>query len=198
MNPEHHSPPEEPSNEAEPQQLDIARGEGRAYLDALQAMEEESGAVLQSDGDYVVALVQEEAEGMYGIEDGHLLWREAPDDANGHLEVAVADAGDGRFVPELDVTVTVVQGEQVIFSGRLPFLWHPFLYHYGTDFTMPQPGRYTVHVRIGAPTFMRHDPINGHRYAEPVDVVFTDVEFTPGRKPSPHAQPRGTAAPHAG
>jgi hypothetical protein len=49
-----------------------------------------------------------------------------------------------------------------------------------------------------APTFMRHDPDNGKRYAEPVQVLFEDRRFTPGRKPSPDAQPRGADTGYAG
>jgi hypothetical protein len=73
-----HTPPMRPSNEAEPEQLEIARAQGSTYGRALQAMDEESGAVTQRAGDYLVAFVQEHAEGMYELEDGRLVWREAP------------------------------------------------------------------------------------------------------------------------
>jgi hypothetical protein len=80
------------SNEAEPEQLEIARAQGSTYGQALQAMDEESDAVTQRAGDYLVAFVQEHAEGMYELGDGVLVWREAPEEANAHLEIAVADA----------------------------------------------------------------------------------------------------------
>jgi hypothetical protein len=80
----------------------------------------------------------------------------------------------------------------------MPFLWHPYLYHYGTNAKVPGEGPYTVRVQIQAPTFMRHDPVNGKRYAEPVRVVFEDRRFTPGRKPSPDAEPRGADTGYAG
>jgi hypothetical protein len=53
-------------------------------------------------------------------------------------------------------------------------------------------------VRVAAPTFMRHDPINGKRYAEPVTARFEKVRFALGRKPSPNAEPRAADAPTAG
>jgi uncharacterized protein involved in high-affinity Fe2+ transport len=193
-----HTPPESPSNEAEPDQLQVALAEGAAYHKALQAMQEESGAVMQRAGDYLVVLVQEDAEGMYALDDGQLVWHEAAEDANGHLEIAVADAGDGRFVPALDIMLTVLDGDRELFTTTMPFLWHPFLYHYGTNFRMPREGTYTVRVHIDAPTYMRHDPVNGKRYAEPVDVTFEDVDFHPGRKASPDAEPRGADAPTVG
>jgi uncharacterized protein involved in high-affinity Fe2+ transport len=193
-----HTPPMAASNEAEPDQLDVARAEGGAYARALQAMDEESGAVTRRAGDYLVAFVQEDAEGMYELADGRLVWREAPEEANAHLEIAVADAADGRFVPGLDIALTVLDGDRELFTTPMPFLWHPYLYHYGTNARVPGEGPYTVRVHIAAPTFMRHDPVNGKRYAEPVEVVLPDRRFAPGRKPSPDAQPRGADTTYAG
>jgi hypothetical protein len=192
------TPPMKASNEAEPDQLQVARTQGDAYSQALHAMQEESGAVMQRAGDYLVVFVQEDAEGMYSLDDGRLVWHEAADDANGHLEIAVADAADGRFVPGLDITLTLIHRDQELFTTAMPFLWHPFLYHYGTNIKIPGEGDYTARVHIEPPTYMRHDPINGKRYAEPVDVVFEDVRFHPGRKASPDAAPRGADAPSAG
>jgi len=193
-----HTPPMGASNEAEPDQLEIARAQGGTYAKALEAMDEESGAVTQRAGDYLVAFVQENAEGMYELADGRLVWREAAEQANVHLEIAVADAADGRFVPALDITLTVLDGDRELFTTTMPFLWHPYLYHYGTNARVPGEGPYTVRVRIDPPAFMRHDPVNGKRYEQPVELVFADRRFTPGRKPSPGATPRGEDAPFAG
>lgn len=193
------APPMEDSNEASSEQLRIARAEGDAYGKALQAMEKEDGAALVKSGNYVVVLVNEQAEGMYALADGGgLEWREAPEEANAHVEVAVADAGDGRFVPGLDITVTLSDGDREILSAPAPFLWHPFLHHYGFNARIPGPGPFTVKVRIEPPAYMRHDPRNGKRFGEPVEVVFADVGFEPGRKPSPDAHPRGAPTPYAG
>lgn len=192
-----HVPPMRESNEAEPEQLDVARSQGDAYREALHAMQQESGAIVKHAGDFVVALVQEEAEGMYALEGDRLVWREAPEDANGHLEIAVADAADGRFVPGLDITLTVSDDAGELFTTEMPFLWHPYLYHYGRNVKVPDEGPYTVQVHIEPPTYMRHDPVNGKRYEKPVDVAFTGVRFEPGRKPSPEAQPRGAETAYA-
>jgi Fe2+ transport protein len=193
-----HTPPMQASNEAEPEQLEIARAQGGTYGQALQAMDEESGAVTQLAGDYLVAFVQENAEGMYELQDGRLVWREAPEEANAHLEIAVADAADGRFVPGLEITLTVLDGDRELFTTSMPFLWHPYLYHYGTNARVPGEGPYTVRVTIDPPTFMRHDPVNGKRYEQRVELVFEDRRFKPGRKPSPEAQPRGADTSYAG
>jgi len=191
-------PPMRTSNEATEEQLAVARRQGQAYGGALRAMAEEDGALSQLAGDYLVAFVNEEAEGMYELSGGQLVWREAAPDANVHLEVAVADAADGRFIPGLDVRITVSRNGQPVATAGLPFLWHPFLYHYGGNASVPGPGPYDVTVRIAPPQFMRHDPVNGKRYATPVEVRFGQVTFANGRKTSPDAQPRGADAPTIG
>ncbi len=98
------------------------------------------------------------------------------------MEVAVRDAADGRFIPGLEVTVTLRdQAERELGTAIQPFLWHPWLYHYGRNWQVPREGTYTVRVHIEPPTFHRHDHENGLRYTEPVDVDF-DVEIQPGQK----------------
>jgi hypothetical protein len=110
----------------------------------------------------------------------------------------VADAADGRFFPALDVHVDVEQEGRRFVSTDLPFLWHPFLHHYGINARLPGEGPYDVTVRIAPPIYMRHDPINGKRYAEPVTARFKKVRFASGRKPSQNVEPRGAEAPTAG
>ncbi|WP_442791486.1 iron transporter [Micromonospora sp. NBC_01813] len=188
-------PPMRESNEATEAQLAVARQQGHAYANALRAMAAEDGALSRRAGDYVVSFVNERAEGMYELADGQLVWREAAVEANVHLEVAVADAADGRFVPGLRVEIDITRDGRQVVSAGLPFLWHPFLYHYGGNASVPDPGPYDVTVRIAPATFMRHDPVNGKRYAGPVEVRFDRVTLANGRKTSPDAQPRGVAAP---
>jgi hypothetical protein len=180
-----------PSNEAEEDQLDVARQEGDAYARALLAMDEESGATLRRAGQYLVAFVQEDAEGMYGFEGSELVWYEAPEEANAHFEIAVADSADGRFVPGLEISLSVLEGDREVIRTELPFLWHPFLHHYGINARVPGEGPYTVRAVIEPPRYLRHDPVNGKRYPEQVEVEFENQHFTPGRKPSPDAAPRG-------
>ena len=50
-----------------------------------------------------------------------------------------------------------------------------FKAYYGTNARIPGEGPYTVRVHIDPPSFMRHHPVNGKRYADPVTVVFEDL-----------------------
>lgn len=172
-----------PSEEADERQLALAREQGEAYGRALEAMDEESssGVLARAAGEYEVAIAVEEAEGMYHLEDGELVWRN-PGEENAHVEVAVRDAADGRFVPRLEVEVALYDPDGAhLGRHRQPFVWHPWLYHYGRNWTVPRKGRYRVHVHIDPPAFHRHDHENGRRYAKDVDVDF-EVEIEPGRK----------------
>ena len=85
--------------------------------------------------------------------------------------------------------MTLLEGDRGLFTTAMPFLWHPYLYHCGTNARVLGEGPYTVRVRIEPAAFMRQDPVNGKRYERPVEAVFEDRRFTPGRKPSRDAQP---------
>jgi hypothetical protein len=165
--------------------MNTARTGGEAYRAAVQAMADRSGVQTRESDDFLIGVIVEPAEGMYEPSPGGhgLEWHE-PEDANAHLEVAVADRHDGRFVPGLDVQVEVRASKAVVVvDEELPFLWHPFLYHYGANVMVPEAGDYTVTVRIGQPDFHRHDPVNGRRYLDPVEVTFDRIHFEPGVKP---------------
>ena len=173
----------QPSDEADERQLELAMEEGEAYQRSLRYMTEEVAETgdLTTAGDFEVAFAQEEAEGMYHVSDGDLTWAEPDDDENCHIEIAVCDAADGRFVPGLEVTATLVpeDGDEVG-PVEIPFVWHPGLYHYGRNLSVPGEGTYSIRVHVEAPTFPRHDETNGDRYGEAVDVEFEDVEIETG------------------
>jgi hypothetical protein len=172
------------SDEATRQQLELARNQGAAYVKALETMANRVAdtGTEQRAGDYMVACAVEKAEGLYHPADGRLEWRE-PEQENAHIEIAVRDGADERFVPGLTVEVSVrdAAGREV---GRHshPFLWHPWLHHYGRNWELPGDGRYTIRVHIAPPTFARHDRENGRRFVEAVDVEFSNLQIQTGRK----------------
>ena len=171
------------SEEADQRQLDLAQEEGEAYMRSLRHMTEDvahTGA-LTNAGDFVVGFAQEAAEGMYELRDGELEFVE-PTTENCHLEVAVADAADGRFIPHLTVTATLTSADgEEVGPVELPFLWHPGLYHYGANLTVPGDGSYDITVGVEPAAFGRHDEKNGDRYDEGVEVAFEDVDVKCGQ-----------------
>lgn len=173
-----------PSDEADSRQLKMASAEGKAYgksLDYMVNKVADNGAEKRS-GDMIVAIAQERAEGMYHLMGGDLMWHEAGS-SNCHLEVSVRDAADERFIPYLDVTATLtLKGEEPMEPVTVPFIWHPGLYHYGVNMTLPGDGRYTVQIDVAVPTFHRHDKVNGKRYVKPVSVTFRNFEIKTGKE----------------
>jgi hypothetical protein len=172
-----------PSDEATREGLRLAREQGEAFQRTVQYMTHTvAHGAEQQAGDYLIGYAIEEAEGLYEPRDGSLHWQE-PTDENLHVEVAVMDATDRRFIPGLTVHATLIddQGREVG-SHRQPFLWHPWLYHYGRNWRVPGNGTYTLRVRVEPPTFARHDKTNGRRYTDPVEIEFRDVAVKTGRK----------------
>jgi uncharacterized protein involved in high-affinity Fe2+ transport len=144
-------------------------------------MEKEATVVSKPAGDYFLWLVAEKAEGLYVLQDGKLVWTE-PGAANAHLEVAVQDAGDGRFVPGLDITLALADSRgKAVAEAAMPFVWHPWLDHYGKNWVVPGDGTYHATVKIAPFKYDRHDQTNGNRYATPVTAEF-DIQITTGHK----------------
>lgn len=118
--------------------------------------------------------------------------------------MAVLDAADRRFIPLLDVTLTVsdARGKEIS-RETLPFLWHPGRHHHGKNGKPPGDDDYILRVHVAAPTFHRHDKVHGRRYAEPAVAVFKNIAVNTGRDRStmrrlPRARPRYKSAPCAG
>jgi hypothetical protein len=176
-------PPMQESDEATKKGLRLAKEQGNVYQQALDYMAKEVAQGSKKPvGEYLVGYAVEEAEGMYEPQDGQLQWQE-PTDTNTHIEVAVCDGADGRFIPGLTVYATLIDSTgKEIGTHQQPFLWHPTLYHYGRNWKVPEDGEYTV--RIETPNFSRHDKIDGKRYTQPVEVEFTNVKIKTGQKKS--------------
>lgn len=172
-----------PSDEANEEQIRLAKKQGEALQDALKNMiQQEAHGGQKEAGDYLIAWANEKAEGMYMLRNGQLVWEE-PQAENTHLEVAVCSAADGRFVPGLVVYATLIDmtGNKIGMHQQ-PFIWHPWLYHYGRNWQVPVEGPYTLQVRVEIPDFPRHDKTNGKIFNEPVEVEFKDIKLELGKK----------------
>ncbi len=176
-------PPLTKSPEATPEQLQLAKDQGAAFLKAVQHMtQKEAHGAEKTVGDYIVGYAVEDAEGMFMPVNGGFEWTE-PNDENCHVEIVVRDGADGRFLPGLKVQATLkdASGNEVG-THEQPFLWHPWLYHYGRNWRVPGNGEYTLSVHIDAPTYPRHDRKNGKRFQQPADVTFEKVSIETGQK----------------
>lgn len=173
-----------PSDEVDERHLELARQAGDAYLAAARHMIEdvaEAGATRET-GEYVVGFAQEKAEGLYRLRDGALEWAEPAEEQNCHLEVLVASAADGRFLPGLDVRATLAgEDDTTVGPTAIPLVWHPGVYHYGRNLELPGEGTYDLTVEVDPAAWPRHDRQNGDRFGDPVEVRFEGVDLTTGR-----------------
>ena len=177
------TPPMKSSKELTQVQLKFARQQGDALGKTLDyMMNQEAHGDEIAAGEYRIGYAVENAEGMWVMRDGKLTWQN-PQQENAHIEVSVRDGADGRFVPALNVTATLIGADgKEVGTHQQPFLWHPWLYHYGRNWTLPRDGQYTLRIHIDPPTFSRHDKENGNRFAQPVEVEFQHVTIKTGQK----------------
>ncbi len=125
-----------------------------------------------------MAYAVQEAERLYHLEGGELVWRE-PEAENVYVEVWVCDGADGWFIPRLAVYVLLIDSlRNLVGTRRRPFLSH--LYRYGRNWSASGGGEYTPRVRIEAADLHGHDEISSRRYAEPIEVAFKGIRTEVG------------------
>lgn len=166
------------------QKQQAAKQQGDAYTQALAMMKQMDVHCETETAEYIITLACEKAEGMYQVQpEGDLQWQIPREHENAHLEIVVRDKEDHRFIPQLAIHISLVtnKGNEVV-SKDLPFLWHPFLYHYGADVHIPEAGEYIAHVTIKQPEFGRHDEDKGRRYMETITIALPPVTIHTGRK----------------
>jgi hypothetical protein len=172
-----------PDKEKRPEE--IAADHGQSFKQLLESFARDKASADAKDGDYLITLVGEEAEGWYAPQLlGGLAWEEPDEEENQHLEVVVQDMQDLRFIPYLRIRLKLIRadGEEVE-EKEQRFIWHPFIYHYGENWEIPEEGDYYGEITIKSPDFRRHDLARGKRYLEEVKVKVGPLHLTPGRKP---------------
>ena len=162
----------------------LVNKQGEAYQASYnELMNEDPHSVVKID-DYIVTTSFEKAEGMYMLQtDLSLRWVVPEEKDNQHIEVIVQDGKDKRFIPYLAVSLRLYQGKIVIVDQQVPFIWHPFVFHYGINGHIPEEGEYEPEVTIKMPLFHRHDEVRGKRYGKDVQIKLPRVHLTPGKKP---------------
>jgi hypothetical protein len=161
----------------------LALAQGDTYALALVEMQEEDVHASVEIEDYIISIACEDAEGMYMYNDGKLEWMIPHEGDNQHFEVVVQDKEDKRFIPGLEVHATLFdEHKKEVAKMEVPFIWHPFLFHYGINCKIPKAGKYTAEIFIKKPSFHRHDEEVGNRYANDVTITLGPVLLKPGRK----------------
>lgn len=163
----------------------LAVAQGDTYTLALDEMKQEDSHAAKTVDDYIISVACEDAEGMYMYDTtGKLEWMIPDKEDNQHFEVVVQDKDDKRFIPELEISAQLLDSnKKVVAEINVPFIWHPFLFHYGINCKIPKAGKYFAKINIKKPSFHRHDEVYGKRYPKDVLVTLGPISLKPGRKP---------------
>lgn len=167
--------------EAVQRHLSLARAQGDAYDDALAdfASAERVEVIERRVDDYRIScLVCEPA----ALEDdvGTPTRSGEPDAGDVRLCVFVRDAGDGRFVPSLRVTATLVDaGGACHGTHEQPLTWHPVLYHYARNWRLAGPAPHQFRVVVEPPTFTRYGSGPSPRFDRRVELEVAATRESP-------------------
>lgn len=168
--------------------LDLGRAQGaalgRAYIEMSRAVA--NNGTEMTVGDYRIAYAVEFAETFWQMSGQRLEYNMRPEqsaETNAHVEIAVLDALTGRFLPDLAVRVTVVDAAgRPVGTEAVPFMWHPWMYHYGHNWRVPRAGLYRLLVHVDPPRWPRAGHELGRRFIQPIDVTFDGVRIFTGQK----------------
>lgn len=134
-----------------------------------------------TSGDWKVSYIVEQAEPWFHEHDGAQQFREPSGTETHHIEIIPVEAATGRIVPEVPITVEVVdESGTVVDSQELNFYYSTF-FHYANNFSIPAEGSYTLRAELGTPGFLRHgDEDEAPALSNGTTVEFDDVELVRG------------------
>lgn len=162
------------------QELELARGEGRAVaLELRLARRDEAAATGEtSAGPYTVTYLITPATGYYESDPGvpaALTWHDISEPGESHLGIVIRDTADGRLVEGVAVRATIRARRGSSITRDLPLGWHQVLNRYGENIRLPS-GVFSIHVTIDtSPAASRQD---GHTRA--LSAVFPRVVLRAG------------------
>ena len=169
-------------------QTTLSRGAGNGFTHTLKLMYKQANEGKDTvQGDYFIAFADEYSEGWWHYMDGKFMYMVQNDQGgktNAHIEIAVLDAATHRFLPDLNVSVTLYdKNKKKLGTKNEPFMWHPWLYHYGENWRIPATGKqYSVHVHADPPAYRRYGKTAGNQFAKPLDIDFTNLTVKAGQK----------------
>ncbi|GJG86119.1 hypothetical protein tb265_13000 [Gemmatimonadetes bacterium T265] len=171
----------------------LALDEGAALARSLNEMANNvavSGAQARA-GEYTTYVAFERAEGYWephgrtpdGIGLRYTIEADESAARNAHLEVGVRDTLTGRFLPVGQPRVTVLDARgRAVGTFSPPFIWHPWIHHYGMNLRVPRSGRYAMVVHADPPAYRRYGPLADRLFAGPVDAEVPNLKIVTGQK----------------
>jgi len=164
------------------QESGAAAGETSAVPAGVAAqyatIEEEVGAEggETESGPWRIAYIVEPAEPWFEGE----RFREPAAGETHHIEILPIEAETGRVVPNVPVRLEVRDAAGRVVDANELELFYAEFFHYANNFSIPEPGTYTLRATIEPPTFLRHGEQGEEPpLAEGATVEFADVRLEP-------------------
>jgi hypothetical protein len=159
-------------------QASVPAGVAAQYATVAQEIRDEGGET--TVGEWRVGYIVEQAEPWHQMINGSHSYREPATGETHHLEIIPFEASTGRIVPDVPIRLQVIAADgRVVDDKQLTFYYGEF-FHYANNFSIPEPGRYTLRAQLVSPPFPRHGESNQPpALADGVSVEFKDVEFKP-------------------
>lgn len=176
-----------PLSEAMEAQQELSAQAGKAYANTVQGMYKQANDGRDTvTGDYIVAYAIEYAEGYWHYEGDKFRYMAENDmsgKTNTHVEISVRDAGTGRFMHDLDITAQLKDARgTIIGTMKEPFMWHPWLYHYGENWRIPKSGTYDLVLHIQPPAYHRYGKTAGQHFSQSINLTFHHITLKTGQK----------------
>lgn len=144
----------------------------------LEAEVAERGGSTTS-GEWKISYIVEAAEPWYQNHAGHQEFRAPMGTETHHIEVIPMEKTSGRIVPDVPITLEVLDDTgHVVDSKKLNFYYSAF-YHYANNFSVPESGTYSLRAKLDPPTFLRHGEQNEPpALSTGATATFDDVDLT--------------------
>lgn len=157
----------------------VPAGVVEQYTTLAAEVAERGGSV--TSGDWTVNYIVEAAEPWFEAQSGHgQHFREPAAGETHHIEIIPTEAATGRIIPDVPVTLAVIDESGNVVDERTLNFYYSTFFHYATNFEVPTAGNFTLRATLGTPAFKRHgDPAEGPALAEGATVEFTDVALAP-------------------
>jgi hypothetical protein len=138
----------------------------------------ENGQSVES-GPWTVHLITEPAEPWHEVHsDGTSQFREPAAGETNHIEIIPVETATGRIVPDVPITLEVIDAEGNLTEKLDLNFYYSTFFHYANNFSIPEPGTYTLRASLGVPTFHRHGEADEQvPLSETTTTEFKNVEL---------------------
>jgi hypothetical protein len=152
-------------------QAEVPEGVAAQYRQIEEEVRAEGGDT--RSGPWRIAYIVEPAEGWFERRGRELRWRAPAADETHHIEILPIEADTGRLVPDVPITLEVLDSNGRRVARKRLSLYYAEFFHYAENFAIPRAGDYTLRATLEPPPFRRH----GEQEEEPPLAEGATVEF---------------------